>query len=472
MRTGIHTKCLSVNSLCQTDLSETAHNLQLNLRTGYTPKLLVRVTSIGLFVLLISVSLTACQSIQLPAWQRLAEFWPGNGSQTPTKIELKLLGWETDDAASQQLSAVIEMFNAQHSDVHASVQLVADYTDTLNRAFLDGEAPDLFFVDSLQFPTLVQAQEIQSISDYARQSGQSLQTDAFYAPLLEAFTSEQSLYCLPNAFNTLALVYNKALFDQAGISYPTEEWGWSELRTAAQAINELPTTFFDISGMAIAPDFARWAPFLYQAGGSVTNATGTSMTLNTPEALEAMNFYLNLVLDGAAVEPQRISSTWSGEAFGKGRVGMIIEGNWVIPYLQQEFPDLDYGVVSLPAGPAGKATVAFTWCYAVSQNTLYSNAAFELALYLTSQDAMQLLGRGQSAIPARLALRDEWLAQHSGLEPFTDGVAYAHPWRFGANFQDVIVAINSSMQQVLDAEVSTEEALRVANVVGTEVLSR
>ncbi|MEZ4659457.1 MAG: extracellular solute-binding protein [Caldilineaceae bacterium] len=382
------------------------------------------------------------------------------------------MAWQTGDAASQQLWELIEMFNAQRSDIHVSLQLVSDYTDTLNRSFLDGAAPDLFFVDSFQLPMLVQAQQIQPISTYANQSGQSLQSDAFYPPLVNAFTVEQSLYCLPAEFNTLALIYNRTLFDQAEIGYPNDTWGWSELRTAALAISDLPTTFFDISGMAITPDFARWLPFLYQAGGSVTDPAGARMTLDTPEALEAMNFYLNLVLDGAAVEPPKISSAWSGEAFGKGRVGMIIEGNWIVPYLEQEFPDLNYGVAPLPAGPAGRATVAFSWCYAVAQNTLHADAAFQLALYLTSQDAMQHLNRGQFSIPARTALQTDWLAQHPSLEPFGDGMAYAHPWRFGPNFQEVVVAVNTSMQQVLDAEVSPEEVLRVAEVVGNEALSR
>lgn len=435
-------------------------------------KLLLRSASIGLLVLTVSFLLTACQSAQMPDWQRLLDFWLGNASEPPAKIEIRLMGWRTDDAVTQRLLTLVEMFNAQRSDVHASLQLVPDYTDTLNRAFLEDAAPDLFFLDSFQLPTLVQAQQVQPISTYARQSGQSLQTEAFYTPLVNAFTIGQSLYCLPNEFNTLALLYNKTLFDQAEISYPHEAWGWSELRTAALAISDLPTTFFDISGMAITPDFARWAPFLYQAGGSVTDANGARMTLDTPQALEAMNFYLDLVLDGAAVEPQKISSAWSGEAFGKGRVGMIIEGNWIVPYLAQEFPELNYGVASLPTGPAGRATVAFSWCYAVSRNTPHPDAAFELALYLTSQDAMQLLNSGQFSIPARTAMQAEWLAQRAGLEPFLEGITYAHPWRFGPNFQDVIVAVNTSMQQVLDAEVSIEEVLRVAEVIGTEVLSR
>ncbi|MEZ4710719.1 MAG: extracellular solute-binding protein [Caldilineaceae bacterium] len=426
----------------------------------------------SLFILAIAHLISACQSVRVPNWQRLSEFWPGDSNTPPPAIEIQLIAWEIDAVASQQLFMLIDTFNAQRTDIHAELQLVSNYSDALNRSLLDDAAPDLFLVDSFQLPTLVQSQQIQPISAYAGDNGQSLQLDAFYPALIGAFTVNQTIYCLPSEFNTLALLYNKTLFDQAEIGYPTDKWAWADLRTAALTISDLPTTFFDVSGMAITPDVARWAPFLYQAGGSVTDVTGARMTLDTPAALDAMNFYLNLVLDGAAVEPQKISSAWSGEAFGKGRVGMIIEGNWVVPYLAQEFPDLDYGVAPLPAGTAGSATVAFSWCYAVSKNTPHPNAAFELALYLTSQDAMQILSQGRSPIPARIALQSAWLQQHPGLEPFMAGIAYAHPWRFGPNFQDVIVAVNTGMQQVLDAEVSPDEVLRVAEVVGNEVLSR
>ena len=435
-------------------------------------KRLLHSALLGPLLFLTLCVLSACQPVQIVDWSSLSELWLSSRRELEPPVGITFMGWSAGDAADQRLLTLVSNFNAEWTNVQVSLQLVQNYDDVLRSTWIEDSPPDLFFIDSFQLPNFIHENRVSAISTLAAQQAQSLQTEAFYPLLVEAFTIDGTLYCLPGEFNTLALLYNKELFDKAQISYPISTWGWLELRTAAEAITKIPTTFFDVSGLAITADFSRWTPFLYQAGGSVMDETAATMTINTPVALEAMNFYLNLVLDGMSVEPQNISSSWSGEAFGKGKVGMIIEGNWVIPYLEQEFPDLNYGVAPLPAGPNGKATLAFSHCYAISSTTPNPDAALQLVLYLTSQDAMQFLGKEQSAIPARIALQSEWLNHHPGLEPFMDGIAYARTWRFTSNFQDVIVAINVSMQQVFDAEVTPEEVLRVADMVGTDVLSR
>src|SRR5678815_376181 len=113
------------------------------------------------------------------------------------------------------------------------------------------------------------------------------------------------------------------------------------------------------------------------------------MTINIPEALEALNFYVGLVRDGFAAQPSDLDSGWPGEAFGKGRAAMTIEGNWIVPFLHDQFPDLNYGISELPAGPAGQATMAFTVCYAVPADAAHPEASLKLVDYLTGAEGMK-----------------------------------------------------------------------------------
>lgn len=414
----------------------------------------------------------ACQSTELQRWPLIDRFWPTANGTTDAVTEITLMGWSTNAATDQRLLTLINQFNEEQPEISASLKLVQNYDDALRTARLEDTSPDLFMVDSFQLPDFVHNQQIEAVADYAARQGISLQIDAFYPQLITAFTVNETLYCLPAEFSTLALLYNKALFDEAQINYPSDDWSWQDLRTAAEAISKIPTTFFSVSGLAVTPDLSRWAPFLFQAGGSVLNEEATQVTINSPASLNALTFYLGLALDGLAVEPQNISSSWSGEAFGKGRVGMIIEGNWVIPYLEEEFPNLSYGVAPLPVGPSERATLAFSHCYAVSSASPHQDEAFQLSLFLTSQNAMRFLNEGESTIPARVALQSEWLNQYGDLRPFIEGITHAQPWQFGPNFQEVVIAVNSAMQQVLDAEITAEEVLRVADVVGTAALTR
>src|SRR5690606_32793599 len=143
-----------------------------------------------------------------------------------------------------------------------------------------------------------------------------------------------------------------------------------------------------VSGLVLPPDFARFIAFLYQAGGSVANEDYTEVTINSEEALTALNFYVHLVLDGAAATPADLDSGWAGEAFGKGTAAMAVEGNWIVPFLQDTYPDTEWDVVPLPAGPAGQATMAFTVCYGVPAaiSDERKEAAFELVNFLTGPE--------------------------------------------------------------------------------------
>ena len=90
--------------------------------------------------------------------------------------------------------------------------------------------------------------------------------------------------------------------------------------------------------MSVTPDMARWLAFLYQAGGSVYNADATQMTINSPEGKAAMDFYVGLVTKGYAAQPSDVSAGWPGEAFGLQKAAMVVEGNWIMSYLKDQFP--------------------------------------------------------------------------------------------------------------------------------------
>ena len=138
--------------------------------------------------------------------------------------------------------------------------------------------------------------------------------------LRSAFTKDDQFYCPPKDFSTLALEYNTDLFDAAGLAYPTADWTWQDMEDAAAKLTD---TDAGVYGMSITPDMARWLAFLYQAGGSVYNADATEMTINSPEALAAMNFYAGLGGEGLRRPAFRLEHrlAWRGLRPGQSRHG-------------------------------------------------------------------------------------------------------------------------------------------------------
>lgn len=381
----------------------------------------------------------------------------------PGVINLQLMGWASSDAENVRLQEVVDGWNAANPDIQVTLNLVPDYDTKLQTSLAGGAPPDIFYVDSFRLPDLAVANALLPIGD------QMTDVDDFYPSLREAFTVDGVFYCPPKDFSTLALEYNTDLFDAAGLAYPTPDWTWDDLRAAAEALTDKDA---GIVGFAINPDFARWIAFLYQAGGEVTTPDFSAMTLNSPEALQAMEFYVGLVRDGFAAPASDLDSGWPGEAFGKGRAAMTMEGNWIVPYLKDQFPDLKYGVTELPAGPAGKATMAFTVCYGVAANGRNTEAAAKVVDYLTGPVGMKAWTDLGLAMPTRQSLREGWLAMYPELEPFLNGAEYARKWQFRPGFADVLDTINSGLQEAFSGLKTPQQVLEEAQAVGEQVLAR
>ncbi len=396
-----------------------------------------------------------------PAAEAPAAEMPAAAGVTP----ITLMGWASSEAENTRLQEVIDQFNTANENIEVTLSQVPDYDTKLQTSLAGGSPPEVFYIDSFRLPDLVQAGALQPFEPHADNP------DDFYGSLRDAFTLDGTFWCPPKDFSTLALIYNPAIFEAAGVDLPTAEWTWDDLQAAAQQITENAEGVY---GLALQPDFARFIAFLYQAGGAVANEDFSTIDINSTEAQAALNFYVDLVANGYAATPANLDSGWAGEAFGKQAAAMVVEGNWIVPYLRDQFPDVEWGVVELPAGPAGKASMAFTVCYGVPAGISDEKAAaaFELVNYLTGDEGMKAWTDLGLAMPTRESLREGWLAQFPELQPFLDSAEFAHPWQFRPGFQDFLDTFNAGLEQAFNGTMLPDDVLGQVEEVGNEILNR
>lgn len=421
-----------------------------------------RRTSIWLAALLaLTLALGACASPAAPPAESDSAA-AGDSAVSDEAAELQLMGWASSEAENDRLQAVVDEINGREADLNISLNLVPDYDTKLQTSIAGGAPPDVFYIDSFKFPDLVKSgalAPVEGIED----------PDDFYPNLRAAFTADGQFYCPPKDFSTLGLVYNADMFDAAGLDYPTTDWTWDDLRAAAEALTNADAGVY---GLSLSADMARWLAFLYQAGGSVTNEDFTEMTINSPEAKAALEFYVGLVQDGIAAQPADLSAGWNGEAFGKGNAAMTIEGNWMMPFMRDQFPDVNFAVSELPAGPGGKATLSFTVCYGAPSNGSNPAASSRAITLLTGPEGMKAWTDLGLAMPTRTSLRDGWLEQYPEQEAFLNGAEYAYPWQFQPGFADVLDTFNAGLQEALAGAKSVDAVLADTETVGIEVLGR
>ena len=387
-------------------------------------------------------------------------------AQSP--VELNLSGWSSSDQENADLQARIDEFNTQNPDIHVTFNILpGDYATAMQAAFASGDYPDVFYVDSSKFYDWVTAGVLADGADKIENP------DGIYPSLAAGFTYNGDLYCPPKDFSTLALEYNKDMFDAAGLAYPTADWTWDDLRAAAEKLTTTDADGNQVLGLILPADFNRWLPFLYQAGGALFDASGAP-ALNTDAATQAIDYYVNLVSDGFAGPASNVDSGWGGEALGKGRAAMVMEGNWVINFMNTTYPDLKWGVSELPQGSAGQATMSYTVCYAVGANTAHADEFWQLVNFLTGEDgALWVAEKSFGVMPTRASAADAWTQRFgTEMQAFVAGADYAHVWQLPVGFGDLNDEFNSAIQQAFAGQLLPEDVLTTAQDVAMQIQSR
>ena len=366
---------------------------------------------------------------------------------------VRLTGWTSSPAEQTLFEQVLADFRTANPTIDLKYEpITGDFTTKLQTDMAAGTVADVFYVDSLFAPDLMASGQLLALDDMMAADG--VNAADFYPGLISSFQLQGATYGLPKDFSTLAMVWDKAAFEAAGIENPPTNW--DELKAAGQAL--LDST--GAPGIIIPADIARELAFHYAAGASVFNEDGSAIVFDSPEGAEALDFYYGLYRDGLAATPADAGAQWPGDALAKGLGALVFEGNWVFPFLQENAPDLDFGIAELPAGPAKEMTLAFTVSFSIYSGTKVPDAAWTLVNYLTGPEGMGKWTSLGLAMPSRTVLADAWLAEFPEREPFLAGGEYAAGWQLGVGGNAFYNDANAELQGLFAGQQDVETTLQ------------
>jgi multiple sugar transport system substrate-binding protein len=190
-----------------------------------------------------------------------------------------------------------------------------------------------------------------------------------------------------------------------------------------------------------------------QAGGSLLSKDGKKVTADSAANVAGLEEVKKLATEGVLKFPSALDSGWSGEALGKGKAAMVIEGPW-ISGLKTDYPNLKYTVAELPAGKE-KSTFTFSNCWGIPAQSKTSAEAQSLVKSLTS-DAQQLkFSAAFGVIPSTETAAKEYATKYPGNAAFVKGNDYAvSPVAF-AGAATVITDFNSQLEGIATADPKT-----------------
>jgi len=297
-----------------------------------------------------------------------------------------------------------------------------DYWTRIESGAAGGTLPDVFWMNSDYCRIYMDNDVLMDLTEYIEKDGVDM--NMYYPDLVSIYTrSDGRIFALPKDHDTIALLYNKTLFDRAGVEYPTDEWTYQDMYEAAKAITE--ATDDDIYGVAIDTinDQDGWYNYVYAYGGNVINGERTDTDIDSPESKEGMEMVRKMLTVGT---PESVLEEYSVDyLFLEGKAAMITQGSWMASTYYLPINSEEYAWAEIPyydRNDDGACQKDERWsCYnglgwAASADTDNPDAAASLIEYLCSRDAQIKQARLGVTMAGMPGISDEFVSAFEGMD--------------------------------------------------------
>lgn len=372
-----------------------------------------------------------------------------------------------EDASLEYWNGVEDDFEAENSDIDLVVELQPwdNRDEKIATAIASGTGPDLVLLTADQALNYYSTGGLKPVDEVL-----AADIDAFYPAVLDSVKYDGELYGVPLYQTSTTAVYNKALFDAAGIEeLPTT---WDEVLAAAPALAENGVAVMDYSGSPNMTLNLSFYPLLWQAGGAVFTEDGTDVAFDSPEGVAALQFLLDLqALGGLPADAAVKANDIEAGPLGTGTAAMGYSAVKADVELMQAAVGEENVVVELPL--TGEEQVSFGTPGVLGLTTINEEpeAAYTVAEYLSSPEVAGALQIASGTYPARtdIASADEG---DELATKFVEALEFAKPGEVEPNARQIMAALIPHLQAALQGQKTAEQALDDAAVEARDLIAR
>ncbi len=331
------------------------------------------------------------------------------GSSNSSSDEGHLVFQIWDQGQKAGMEAIAKVYMDQNPDVTIEVQATGwdEYWTKLEASATSNSMPDIFWMHSNQLfkyadnGILADCSEIVDPASFSEISVENVRG------------SDGKLYGVPKDKDIIGLLYNKELFDKAGVAYPDDTWTWNDLEAASAQIYESTGKY---GYMAYSHDQIGYWNFVYQNGGQILNDDCTKAEYTEPATSDAIKYYVGLQENDWCPTQEQFANTGASEMFFSGEGAMFFAGNWDLVNLCATYPDMNgkWDVAVLPKCPnpasgEGRASISNSVSYATAAKGRNKELAMDFLKFLASEEGQRIEGESGAAIPAYNGLEGTWI---------------------------------------------------------------
>lgn len=386
-----------------------------------------------------------------------------------TALAQEMTMWVRDGSAANAGKVLVDLWNETHPDNPIELTVIPNLqmVTKLATSIAAGDPPDLISLDLIYMPDFMKAGSLVDISDEAEKNPDF---DKVIDAYKDISTYEGRTYGTGFAPDVSVLAWNKDLFRKAGLDPEKPPRTIYEIHEMARKIAALgdDTYGFYFSGSCPGCNIFVTSPLMVAGGAKMLPRNAEDAALEGEAVKEVLQVYHDMWEEGLVPESAETDNGANFvSGFTNGNVGIAGTGGFVIPLVESDFPDLDYGVTLLPGLKEGEAS-AFVGgdTIAIPRGSKNEELARKFINWvLTEETQMEGLAKnGILPVRADLATDNEYFADQPKVQVTAEALNVGYvPWVF--HFADMVNSdaspwINMLQRAVFDGEI--DEAIEEA----------
>lgn len=349
-----------------------------------------------------------------------------NAAEESISGEIRYAFW--DVAQQPYLEVCVEEFNKIYPDIKITLEPNTwdDYWTKLEAAATGGSMADVFWMNGPNIAKYAKGGILMPATDLIETYG--LDTANYPEGLINLYNIDGVQYALPKDFDTIGLWYNKAMFDDAGLDYPTDDWTWEDLTEAATAL-----TKDGVYGFAAGYDTQSGIyNTIYAAGGYVISDDKKASGYDLEETQAGIQCWIDLMEAGVSPSQASLEETNSSTQLLNGQIAMSFQGSWFLAQVVDSEIKDNLDCVELPSINGKKATVIHGLGNCIFAGTENPDAAQAWVAFLAGETANTISAEMGAAIPALAGTAEAWVNGHPeyNLQSYitsSEEYSYAYP---------------------------------------------
>lgn len=404
----------------------------------------------------------------LVALSAAAACGPDSEESSDGTVTLTMTAWG-GDVDKQTYEQRLAMAHKKYPNIRVKLQMSPggqDYSQKISTAIAGGKGPDILELAE-HIPAFASKHQIRPLDDYIKTSGLDLASQ-FGETTAKIFAYEGSQYALPDRSGAMVLYYNKKMFDEAGVEYPTADWSWDDLLAAAKKLTIRENGEVKQWGFATISWWPYWMSFMYQNGGRVLDENGKPV-INSPENVEAMQWFNDLAWKHKVSPTPRDWANYGegvgpDQLFAQGKLAMEITGFWNIA-AANSVEGLDWDIAPLWHGKE-PATSAFFNGLAISTTSEHPDEAWKIIEFMASEEGQRPIIDNAEDAPANLQvqqsdafLKPKWATREVNMGAFADSSEAIFVPPLTPQWNEMIEVCTENIDLMMNNKVTPEEAL-------------